>query len=104
MIGKRTNLEQLLVAEVITRIQFKYQHVVDSVLPPPVRVDSQQKSAEKQQEESSVQTQHDGPLAFVFCVKPFDVNEMICYCMRTSFVVVIVVTIAFFSTIRIQTC
>lgn len=54
------DLKQMLVREVVSRIDLKDEHVVDSGLPPPVGVDAQQEDELDQQEAAAVDP-HQGP-------------------------------------------
>lgn len=53
-----SHLKQVLVRQVVSRVDLKDEHVVDAGLPPPVRVDAQEEDELDQQEAAPVDAHH----------------------------------------------
>lgn len=65
VVGASTHLEELMVGEVVARVQLEDEHVVDAGWAPAVRVDAEQEDHEEDEEQPAVHAQRRRPVRHV---------------------------------------
>jgi len=52
-----TDLHEFLMCKMMARIELKYQHVVDTRRPPPIRVDAEQEDEQDDEKYTTIHAQ-----------------------------------------------